>query len=606
MNNNANNRDLELLRIVAIGSVDDGKSTLIGRLLHDTGLIYRDHLEALPKSDTSPEEVDLAFLTDGLMAEQEQGITIDVAYRYMAASKRRIIIADVPGHEQYTRNMVTGASTAHLALLLIDARKGLLEQSKRHLFISSLLGIPHILIAINKMDLVDYDEQVFQDICRDVIDFAKKLKIRDLQFIPVSALKGDMVVSRGDKLDWYTGRTILIYLETLEVTGDLNLIDFRLPIQLVLRPNQDYRGYAGTIEGGSVKVGEEVTILPSKETTRIKSISVGGEKRKYAFTPQSVVVTFDDEIDASRGEVIARTNNIPHTANVFEAFICWMDSVRLETKQTYILKHCYKSTRCTISTLEYKLNVNTLHRQKNTKTLKFNEIGRVQIETSSPIFFDSYEQNRNMGNFILVDEATNHTVAAGMILPKLHSKGSSLSQKPPQKGGVIWFTGLSGSGKTTIADRVFKELKKRNIPCERLDGDILRDSVTSHLGFSKKDRELNVNIAGFLAERLAAHGVIVLATFISPYRKDREQLKERIGNFTEIYVNAPLEVCRSRDVKGLYKQVQEGQITSFTGVDSPYEPPESPDLEIQTDQDSLDDSVSLFMEWFEKKNFSGN
>lgn len=586
--------DIELLKFTTAGSVDDGKSTLIGRLLHDCNAIFEDQLLAVSKASKKrgDEEVDLALLLDGLSDEREQGITIDVAYRYFSTPKRKFIIADVPGHEQYTRNMVTGASTADLALILIDARKGFLIQSKRHLFVAALLGIPHIMIVVNKMDLMDYDQNVYDEIVRDVVNFAAKLEIKDLQFIPVSALTGDMVVERGGKLPWYEGPTLLSYLENVHVMSDRNLIDFRFPVQYVIRPNQDFRGYAGRIEGGVVKKGQKVMVLPSGVTTEVESIIYDDTEVDYAFNSQSVVISLKDEVDVARGNMIVREGNLPEMGREIEANVCWFSEEPMQVNKRYLLKHTTKVVPCFVEELKYRLNIDTLHREE-AAGLELNEIGRISVRTNEPLMFDVYSKNRTTGSFIIVDELTNNTVGAGIILNKgkkntyLRGEGA-LKMK---KGGVLWFTGLSGSGKSTIADKLYEYLGERGVMAERLDGDVMRQSLSKDLGFSKEDRYANIERAGFVAGLLAKHGVLVTASFISPYLEQREALRGEVSNYVEIYVNTPLDVCEARDVKGLYARVRSGEIDSFTGISDPYEVPENPDIEILTEEESVDQAV---------------
>ncbi len=598
------NFNAELLRMVIAGSVDDGKSTFIGRLFYDLQEIYDDQLEALEKSSLQQgkKEIDLSFFTDGLSAEREQKITIDVAYRYLSTSKRRFIIADVPGHEQYTPNMVTGASNASLALILVDARKGILPQSKRHLFIASLMGVSHILVVINKMDLVDYDQNVFEKIKSDFLDFTTKLNITDLQFIPASSLNGDMIVRRGENMNWHQGSTIISYLENLEIASDRNLIDFRFPVQLVIRPNQDFRGYAGQVEGGKISVGEKVMILPSEKKTTIKSIIIGNKRKSYAFNSQAAVLSLKDDLDISRGDVIVGANNLAELGNEFEAMVCWMSDKPMRKGGSYILKQMTKTTRCFIDEVLYRININNLHR-KRTNALKFNEIGRVRIKTNEPIVFDPYHKNKNTGSFIIIDETTNNTVGAGVIL----YRAKKLIFNPERKvnsdnGAVLWFTGLSGSGKKTIADKVFKRLKEVNISCEKIDGDIMRKSLCRDLGFSKEDRDKNIERAVFVASLLSKHGVIVLATFISPYEKHRLLAKKKIKNFVEIFVNASLEICEKRDVKGLYKKARKNKIKNFTGISDVYENPKNPDIKLKTEQLSVKECTDKVIDYLKKRN----
>ena len=601
--NKKNLQDTELIRLTTAGSVDDGKSTLIGRLLHDCHSIFEDQYLSIKNTCfKAGKEIDLAYLLDGLKAEREQGITIDVAYRYFSTLKRRFIIADVPGHEQYTKNMITGSSTADIAIILVDASKGVLIQSKRHLFITSLMNIPHVLIAINKMDLIDYKEEVYEKIKKDLISFANKLNIKDLQFIPISALKGDMVVERGSNMNWYQGNTLYSYLENIEISSDRNLIDFRFPVQLALKIDRDKRGYVGKIEGGVIHKGNKVIILPSGIKTEIKSIIINRKEKKYAFAPQSVLLTLKDQIDVSRGDMIVRDKNIPDLSNEFEATICWMSNKSLKENTNYLIKHTTNTVRCSIEKIRYRLNIDSLH-QEETKTLKINDIGQIYLKTNKPLIMDLYIKNRNTGGFILIDEITNNTVAAGMIRFKKRVNGrkNKKLQKTKKSGTVLWFTGLSGSGKSAIADKVYQYLQNRNITCERLDGDILRKNLTKDLNFSREGRQKNIAIAGFVAKMLAQNGIIVLASFISPYQKQRKELRKKIDNFIEIFVNAPLKVCEKRDVKNLYKKARKGEIKNFTGIDDPYEPPRKPEIELKTDEESLNQSFNKIINYLEKK-----
>lgn len=598
------NQNIELLRLTTAGSVDDGKSTLIGRLLHDCQSIFEDQLLAVENTCSKVgKEVDLALLLDGLKAEREQGITIDVAYRYFATAKRRFIIADVPGHEQYTRNMVTGASNAQLALILVDARKGLLPQSKRHLFITAMLGIPHVAIIVNKMDLVEYDQKVFEEIKADFDAFSRKLNVSDLQYIPVSALKGDMVVERGESMNWYTGRTMLDYLETVHVASDLNLIDFRFPVQHVLRPHQDFRGYAGRIQGGMVRPGEKVIVLPSRKTSTVKALYHHGNPKEEAYNSQSVVVTLEDEIDISRGDMLVRENNLPEVSDRVEATISWMSDDALEENKHYLIKLGTKTTPCYIEKLRYKIDIDTLHREESS-ALYMNDIGRVVIKSNEPLLFDSYKQNKPTGSFILIDELSNNTVAGGIIIHKGRKLDHVAQGKVTlHKGAVLWFTGLSGAGKSTIADRLHEVLEQMQVKSERLDGDIVREGLTKDLGFSKEDRDTNIERVTFVAKLLSKHGVMVLATFISPYQAHRNYVKEHVNNVIEIFVDASLDTCIKRDVKGLYKKALNNEINNFTGVSDPFEAPVSPDIHVKTDEKTLDECVEEIIEYLKQNKY---
>ncbi len=471
------NTQLELVRLTTAGSVDDGKSTLIGRLLFDCNAIFQDQLDAIKKaSKQSGQEIDLSLITDGLSAEREQKITIDVAYRYFTTKKRRFIISDVPGHEQYTRNMVTGASTADIAMILVDARKGVLTQTKRHLFVASLLSIPHILIVVNKIDDMGYDQAVFEKIKKDIIECTTRLQIEDLQIMPISALRGDMVVHRGDHLNWYQGSTLYDYLENVQITGDRNLIDFRFPVQYVLRPHQDFRGYAGKVEGGIIRKGETVTVLPSGKKSKIKSIIYDDQEQAEAFSPQSVVLTLEDERDISRGEMIVREKNLPEVGNHIEATMCWFSEQGMQPGKSYIIKHTTRTTRCHIDTLRYRLNIDSFHREP-AKTLEFNEIGRVYIKTHLPLMFDPYYKNRNTGGFIIIDELTNTTVAAGVIIDKVKDSDTALQSAQARKAAVIVCTGLSKAEQAKTLKAVKLKLQKLGVSAEIVDSKLVQKSL---------------------------------------------------------------------------------------------------------------------------------
>ena len=596
------NPNAELVRLVIMGSVDDGKSTFIGRLFYDLGEIYQDQLEAIEKASKHQglDFVDLSLLTDGLSAEREQKITIDAAYRYLATPKRRFIVADVPGHEQYTKNMATGASLANLAIIMVDAQKGLLPQSKRHLFISSLLGVRHVLVAINKMDLVNYSQDVFEKIKNDFSDFLAKLNMPDIEFIPISSLKGDMIVERANNMSWYQGPTALSYLENVEISNDVNLVDFRFPVQLVLRPDQNFRGYAGRIESGAIKVGEKIKILPSGKNTKIKSILVDRENKDYAFSPQNAVLTLEDEVDASRGDMIARENNIPEVSNKFEAMICWMGGRPLSKNESYLLKQTTKTTSCLIDKIFYKMNIDK-HREE-CNALNQNEIGKIAITTNSPLVFDAYSKNKNTGSFIIIRRGgSNNTVGAGIILRKVQTTKEC---EIPDKGFTLWFTGLPSSGKSTLADAVAKELdEKYNMPLERLDGDAVRQTICRDLGFSAEDRQKNIERIAYVAKLLTKHGVAVLTSFVSPNRQVRNWARAIIGNFAEVYVKCPVEECIKRDPKGNYKKALSGQIAQFTGVSDASEEPITPEITVETDKEDIAQCAQKIIASLKKLNY---
>jgi bifunctional enzyme CysN/CysC len=604
----------DLLRFTTAGSVDDGKSTLIGRLLFDSKAIFQDQLDALKRTSKlrGERDVNLALLTDGLRAEREQGITIDVAYRYFATPKRKFIIADTPGHEQYTRNMVTGASTADLAVILIDARNGVLTQSKRHGFIGSLLSIPHVVVAVNKMDLVDYSQDVFEQIVEEYTEFSTKLDIHDITFIPVSALNGDNVVRKSENMAWYDGAAVLHHLESVTIVADRNLVDFRFPVQYVVRPDQDFRGFAGTIISGTIRVGEEIIALPSMRRSRIRSIQTHAGQLEEAFESQAVILTLEDEIDVSRGEMIVRPHNLPKINNQLEAVVCWMDeSTPLSTTTHYYLQHGTRLVRAYVNELLYRIDVNTLHRE-DAAILRLNEIGRVAITTAQPLFFDAYHDNRANGGFVLIDPNTNRTVGAGMIRTDSRSypdvaQGISRAAGIPcvspnvvweigevtrearetrngHLGMVVWFTGLSGSGKSTIARMAEKKFFAEGRQVVRLDGDNVRHGLCGDLGFSEQDRAENIRRVAEVAKLFFDAGHIVLCSFISPYAKDREYARRLLpeGRFLEVFVKCDIEECKRRDPKGLYQKASRGEIKGMTGLDAPYEEPDDAEITLDT------------------------
>lgn len=624
---------MDMLRFTTAGSVDDGKSTLIGRLLYDSKAIFEDQMESIEQASSrrGDETVDLALLTDGLRAEREQGITIDVAYRYFATPKRKFIIADTPGHIQYTRNMVTGASNAELAIVLIDARKGVLTQSKRHGFLASLLQIPHMLVAVNKMDLVDYDEETYNAIVREYTAFTSKLSAPNLIFLPISALHGDNVVDKSDRMPWYKGPTLLHHLENVSVGASRNLVDFRFPVQLALRPNQNFRGFAGQVASGSVTPGEEVVILPSGLESKVKSIVTLTGDIAEAAAGDSVALTLEDEIDISRGDMIVRKKNLPYVANQLECIICWMNETSLNTEAAYILQHTTRQVRTYISELNYRIDVDTLHRDQDAETLNLNEIGRVKLTTTQPLYFDPYRINRNTGSFILIDPNTNVTVAAGMIRRRARSLDEYVEQQPEavpertkssdvvwesmnvtremrerqngHRAAVLWFTGLSGSGKSTIAKALEQRLYNMGKRTMMLDGDNVRHGLNGDLGFSDEDRKENIRRVGEVANLFFDNGTLTLCTFISPFRADRELARTLIPQerFFEIFVSCDIEICKKRDPKGLYAKAISGEIPQFTGISSPYEEPTSPEIVVESDVYSVDDCVNTIIEELTKR-----
>lgn len=620
-------KEPSLLRFSTTGSVDDGKSTLIGRLLYETKSIYDDQFAAIEKTSLKRglAQADLALLLDGLAAERQQGITIDVAHRYFETATRKFIITDSPGHVQYTRNMITGASTVNCAVILIDARNGVLTQSRRHGFIVSLLRIPHLLVAVNKMDLVNYSEEVYTQIAREYEAFSEKLDIQDIVFIPVSALKGDNVVTKSENMPWYEGGTLLRYLENVHVSSDQNLVDFRFPVQNVIRPHQDFRGFAGKIVSGTISPGEEIVVLPSGKATRVRSVITYDGELAEAFAPQSVVLTLEDEVDISRGEMLVRKNNLPQVGTAFEAMACWMDDVPLTLNKPYLLQHTTRIVKAFVSRIVYRVDVNTLHRH-DAESLLLNDIGRIELRLTAPIFCDPYRINRGTGSFILIDPLTNHTVAAGMLRGPartiddviLREEGASKKQdKSPHtiwkdwnigreereernhhSAAVLWLTGFSGAGKSAIAAALEKMLYKQGCQTMLLDGDQLRHGLCADLGFSEKDREENIRRVAEVARLFFESGHIVICTFISPFAKDRAFARSLIpdGRFIEIFIKCDLEVCKRRDPNGLYEKAQSGEIASFTGVSSPYEAPQRPDLILETDLISIEDSVGAIMD----------
>ncbi|MBU3705729.1 MAG: sulfate adenylyltransferase subunit CysN [Mycobacterium sp.] len=595
-----------MLRLATAGSVDDGKSTLIGRLLYDSKAVMEDQLAAVERTsrERGNDYTDLALVTDGLRSEREQGITIDVAYRYFATAKRKFIIADTPGHIQYTRNMVTGASTAQLVVVLVDARHGLLEQSRRHAFLASLLGVAHIVLAVNKMDLIDWDEERFTWIRDEFHAFAARLDIHDVTTIPMSALHGDNVVTKSDKAPWYDGPPLLSHLEDVYIAGDRNLVDVRFPVQYVIRPqtreHADYRSYAGTVASGIMRPGDEVVVLPSGKTSRITAIEGPEGAVAEAFPPMAVSISLADDIDISRGDMLARPQNQPVVATEFDATLCWMaDDAACEPGRDYVIKQTTRTTRARITALDYRLDVNTLHRDKSATALKLNELGRVTLRTQVPLLLDEYSRNAATGSFILIDPDTNVTVAAGMIRDtapaaaraatpntvrhaSLVSAGDRLT-----KGRTLWFTGLSGSGKSSVAVLAEQMLLEHGTPAYILDGDNLRHGLNADLGFSMADRAENLRRLAHVATLMADAGLTVLVPAISPLEEHRE-LARRVHaeagiEFFEVFVDTPLADCERRDPKGLYAKARRGEITHFTGIDSPYQRPKNPDLRLTPD-----------------------
>jgi len=564
------------------------------------------------------EYTDLSLVTDGLRAEREQGITIDVAYRYFATPKRKFIIADTPGHIQYTRNMVTGASTAQLVIVLVDARHGLLEQSRRHAFLASLLGIQHIVLAVNKMDLIGWDKETFEAIRDEFHAFATRLDVQDVATIPMSALHGDNVVTKSDQAPWYEGPALLSHLEEVYIAGDRNLVDVRFPVQYVIRPHtlehQDHRSYAGTVASGVMRPGDEVVVLPIAKTTRITAIEGPNGPVPEAFPPMAVSISLADEIDISRGDLIARTNNQPRVAQEFDATVCWMsDAAALEPGRDYVIKHTTRTTRARITALDYRLDVNTLHRDKTATALKLNELGRISLRTQVPLLLDEYTRNASTGSFILIDPDTNGTVAAGMVLRDVSAQAASpntvrhnslVTAEDRPRGRTVWLTGLSGAGKSSVAMLVERKLLENNVPAYVLDGDNLRHGLNADLGFSMADRSENLRRLAHVATLLADAGHVVLVPVISPLTEHREMARKVHADagfdFIEVFCDTPLEECEKRDPKGLYAKARAGEITHFTGIDSPYQRPKNPDLRLTSDR-AVDEQAQSVIDVIESR-----
>ncbi|MBE5074517.1 sulfate adenylyltransferase subunit CysN [Erythrobacteraceae bacterium E2-1 Yellow Sea] len=589
-----------MLRFITCGSVDDGKSTLIGRLLYDSKMIFEDQLAALEtdskKVGTQGQEIDFALLVDGLAAEREQGITIDVAYRFFNTEKRKFIVADCPGHEQYTRNMVTGASTADLAVILVDARKGVLVQTRRHSYLCHLIGIKNIVLAVNKMDLVDYDQSVFDKIVAEYGEFAKSIGINNFTAIPISGFKGDNITTApsGNTI-WYSGPSLVDHLETVEVLGSHDAQKpFRMPVQWVNRPNLDFRGFSGLIASGAIKPGDAVRVLPSGKTSTVKSIVTMDGDLDEAMAGQAITLTLQDEIDCSRGNVISAADAPPQTADQFETTIVWLNDDDLHVGRAYWLKLGTQTVSATVQQPKYEVDVNTMEHLA-AKTLELNQIGVAEVLTDKPLVFEPYADSRTLGGFILVDKITNATVAAGMInfslrrSQNIHWQPTDITRESHaalknQSPRVLWFTGLSGSGKSTIANEVEKQLNLMNRHTFLLDGDNVRHGLNKDLGFTEADRIENIRRVGEVAKLMTDAGLIVLTAFISPFRAERQMVRDMLaeGEFIEIFVDTPLEVAEERDVKGLYKKARSGQLKNFTGIDSPYEAPENPDIVVNT------------------------
>ena len=595
----------DLLRLLTAGSVDDGKSTLIGRLLFDSKKIYEDQLVTLHRDSKrlghAGDDIDYALLLDGLKAEREQGITIDVAYRYFSTKKRKFIIADTPGHEQYTRNMVTGASTANLAIILVDARYGVITQTKRHTFIVSLLGIKHIVLAVNKMDLVDFSEDEFNRICNNYRDFVTQLDVPDITFIPMSALKGDNVVDVSDRMPWYHGKSMLEFLESVHISSDRNFEDFRFSVQYVNRPSLSFRGFTATVASGVIRKGDEVIVLPSRKTSTVETIINYEGKQEYAYPPQAITITLKDEIDISRGDMIVHPDNLPKVDRHFEAMLVWMDEIPMDSNTLFFIKQTTNTTKARIDTIQYKTDVNTLAKTAVDK-LELNEIGRVVITTNKPLFFDPYKKNRNTGSFILIDPVSHNTCAVGMIIDRftgmeqnLHItgpekekivRGKSLiklierEKKFNQRGSTIWITGLHGSGKNELAFSLERQLFDMGAIAVLLDGKSMRMGLSRELDYSPSDRAEHLRRVAHVCKTLNSQGIIAICSFISPDGKVRNQVAEIVGKerFRLVYFDADVDFCRKNDKYGLYKKADDGNLKYMPGIDMNFDVPEVANL----------------------------
>ena len=609
----------DVLRFLTCGSVDDGKSTLIGRILYDTKLILDDQMSNLVRDShkygSTEEDIDFALLVDGLQSEREQGITIDVAYRFFTTDKRKFIVADTPGHEQYTRNMATGASNCDLAIILIDARKGVLPQSRRHSYIASLLGIKHIVVAINKIDLVDYSQEIFEQIKQQYLEFAQGLGFNSIYTIPVSARFGDNVINKSDNMKWYRGDTLLSYLENIEIAEDLEAKPFRMPVQLVNRPNLDFRGFAGTIASGTIKKGDEIIVSQSGVKSKVSEIYAADVRQDVAYAKQAVTIILEDEIDISRGDVLATPKERPALGKQFKANLIWMDDAELVPGRKYFLKCATKTVLCAITEIKHKVDINTFQ-QLAAKTLKLNEIAVVNIDTLEDLAIDAYSENKTTGSFIIIDRANNRTVGAGMVdfvlrrSTNVHWQSLEINKKLRsdalgQKPVILWFTGLSGAGKSTIANLVEKKLKYMGRNTYLLDGDNVRHGLNKDLGFTEADRVENIRRVAEVSKLMLDAGLIALVSFISPFTAERKMARDLVenGEFIEIYVKTTLEVAEQRDVKGLYKKARAGNLKNFTGIDSPYEEPTDPELVLDTISHSAEDLAQSVVDYLLQNNY---
>ena len=606
-----NQRNKDTLRFITCGSVDDGKSTLIGRLLFESKNIFDDQLQALENDSrqygTQGEKMDLALLVDGLQAEREQGITIDVAYRFFATDKRRYIVADTPGHEQYTRNMATGASTADLAVILIDARKGILTQTRRHSRIASLMGIKHIVLAVNKMDLVDYDEATFNTIVQAYNEFTEGFGFLSIKAIPVSGLEGDNVLSASQHMSWYTGPSLMDYLDSVDVSDKQEQRAFRMPVQSVNRPNLDFRGFCGRIAEGTLSVGDEIRVLPSGVKSHVKAIYSGFNTVDSAQKGDSVTLTLEDEISISRGDVLSAADAPPEVADQFEARLLWMSQHAMAPGRQYLLKLACKEVTATVTDIKFRDDVNT-GAHLAVKTLGLNEIATINISTAAPLAFEPYALNRTLGSFILIDKLTFETVGAGMIefslrrAKNIHWQALDINKEARaltkhQTPQCFWFTGLSGSGKSTLASLFEKRLHAEGKHTYVLDGDNVRHGLNRDLGFTEADRVENIRRVAEVAKLMTEAGLIVLVSFISPFRSERRMARDLFakGEFVEVFVDTPIGTCEQRDVKGLYAKARRGELKNFTGIDSPYEAPEAPEIHLKTVSTSLDQSIEQLL-----------
>ncbi|RLP25226.1 sulfate adenylyltransferase subunit CysN [Mesorhizobium sp. YM1C-6-2] len=609
-----------LLRFLTCGSVDDGKSTLIGRLLADTRQIFEDQLAALEndskKHGTTGDDVDFALLVDGLEAEREQGITIDVAYRFFSTPKRKFIVADTPGHEQYTRNMATGASTADLAIVLVDARQGVVAQTRRHSIIASLLGIRHVVVAVNKIDLVDFDRELFDKITADYLEFAKSLGFKSIVPIPMSARYGDNVTTRSERTAWFSGPTLVEHLEMVVVDDAAAEGPFRFPVQYVNRPNLDFRGYAGTVASGTVAKGDEVVVAKSGKAARVKRIVAQGGDLTAAVSGQAVTLLLDSEVEVSRGNMLVSPTERPQVADQFTANIVWFDENALKPGRSYLLRTETDQVSATVTELKYRVNVNNFA-QEAAKSLEMNEVGVCNVATQAPIAFDAFAENRVTGAFILIDRITNATVGAGMILhglrraENIHWQALDVGKRERaiaknQRPAVFWFTGLSGSGKSTIANLLEKKFHASGRHTYILDGDNVRHGLNRDLGFTDADRVENIRRVAEVAKLMADAGLIVIVSFISPFRAERRMARELMakGEFVEVFVDTPFEECARRDPKGLYARALEGKLKNFTGVDSPYETPESPEIHLLTLGKTPEEMVDVLETWLHERDLA--